>query len=326
MIATIVPFGQFRFAPRLTHESRLPDLASPQINPKLIDFMSFVLALVSHLLGLGSHAMRPMLMARGAIVLLICLLAACTDPDASEPVAPTVVDLPDLKPEPKPVEPVDGVLEIGTGDRPTLTVRVFYDANKDDERGPEEVALERAGLRLTPVKDGPNGPEKTGPGRIVRSSKEGVLVARVPSGLYNLEFVNILIPGEDPNAASWTPTAQEGIEIKDKDQSLDLPAFCLVKTIVQPGPVGVCTPEYDLKPRAYLAAIPPTESGGITKLRYRVDDEATVTLEPFGEVESFLATGFFERPVQPTQTTTYTLRAKNAYGTREIPVTVTVNP
>jgi hypothetical protein len=270
--------------------------------------------------------MQPMLMARGAI--LVLMLAACTGPEATEPVSPTVINLPDPKPQPKPVEPVDGVLEIGTGDRPTLTVNVFYDADKNDERGPEEIALERAGLRLTPVKAGPNGPEKTGPGRIVRTTEDGVLIARVPPGLYNLEFVNIFSPGEDPNAALWASTAAEGILIEDqKDKSLALSAFCQVETKVQSSPVGVCTPEYDLKPRAFLAAIPTEiQAGQDSKLSYRADDESVVTLEPFGVVESFRVYGFFEREVQPTQTTTYTLRAKNAYGTREIPVTVKVIP
>jgi hypothetical protein len=293
------------------------------LNFEQVGFMSLTLVLCSHLCGLGSHAMQPMLMARGAILLL--MLAACTGPDSTEPVSPTVINLPDPKPEPKPVEPVDGVLEIGTGDRPTLTVRVFYDANKDDERGSAEIALERAGLRLTPVKDGPNGPEKTGPGRIVRTTKEGVLVARVPPGLYNLEFVNFLSPGEDPK---WVSTAAEGIVMEDqKNQSLNLSAFCQVKTKVQPGPVGVCTPEYDLKPRAFLDAIPrEIQAGQTSMLNYRADDEATVTLEPFGAVESFRAIGYFERPVQPTQTMTYILRAKNAYGTQEIPATVKVIP
>ena len=267
--------------------------------------------------------MQP-LMARGAILLLI--LAACTGPDAPEPVSPAVINLPDPKPQPKPPEPVDGVLEIGTGDRPTLTVRAFYDANKNDERDASEIPLERAGLRLTPVKDGPNGSEKTGPGRIVRTTKEGVLTARVPPGLYNLEFVNIRSPGEDPNAALWASSAAEGIEINE-DQSLDLSAFCQVETKVQPSPIGVCTPEYDLKPRAFLSVIPEEiQAGQGSKLRYRTDDEAIVTLEPFGEVESFRETGFFERDVQPTQTTTYILRAKNAYDTREIPATVKVAP
>jgi hypothetical protein len=256
----------------------------------------------------------------------VLVLAACTGPDATEPVSPTVINLPDPKPQPKPVEPVDGVLEIGTGERPTLTVHAFYDADKNDERGLEEVALERAGLRLTPVKNGPNGPEKTGPGRIVRTTKDGVLTARVPPGLYNLEFVGVVSPGDNPNAALWALTAQEGIEI-NKDQSLDLPAFCLVETIIQPAPTGVCRPEYDLKPRASLAAVPKEVSAGqISTLRFRADDESIVTLEPFGVVESFRATGFFERPVQLTQTMTYTLRAKNAYGTQEIPVTVKVTP
>jgi hypothetical protein len=270
--------------------------------------------------------MQPMLMARGAILLL--MLAACTSPDASEPVSPAVINLPDPNPQPTPVEPVDGVLEIGTGDRPILTVHVFYDANKDDERGATEPPLERAGLRLTPVKDGPNGPEKTGPGRIVRTSNEGVLLARVPPGQYSLEFVNILSPGEDPNAALWASTAKERIVMEDqKDQSLELSAFCQVETKVQPSPVGVCTPEYDLKPRASLAAVPPEiQSGQTSTLRFRADDEAIVTLEPFGVVESFRATGFFEREVQPSVTTTYTLRAKNAYATQEIKATVTVKP
>jgi hypothetical protein len=271
--------------------------------------------------------MQPMLMVQGAIFSLICSLTfvACTGPDPTEPVSPTVINLPDPKPQPKPVEPVDGVLEIGTGDRPTLTVHVFYDANNDDARGPEEIALERAGLRLTPVKNGPNGPEKMGPGRIVRTTKDGVLVARVPPGLYNLEFVKIVSPGEEPK---WASTAAEGLLIEDqKDQSLDLSAFCQVETIVQPSPVGVCTPEYDLKPRASLDAIPTEiQAGQTSTLNYRADDEATVMLEPFGAVESFRVTGFFERPVHPTQTTTYTLRAKNAYGIREIPATVKVTP
>jgi hypothetical protein len=300
-----------------------------QINLNSADFMSPVLALVSHLCGLGSHAMQPMLMARGTMLLLICLLlAACTGPDATEPVSPAVINLPDPKPQPKPIEPVDGVLEIGMGERPTLTVQVFYDANKDDQRGPEEVALERAGLRLTPVKNGPNGPEKTGPGRIVRTNKEGVLVARVPPGLYSLEFVNIRSPGDDPNAALWASSAEERIVMEDqKDQSLELSAFCQVETKVQPSPVGICTPEYDLKPRAFLDRIPAEiQVGQTSTLSYRADDESVVTLEPFGVVESFRATGFFERDVQPTQTMTYTLRAKNAYDTQEISVTVKVNP
>jgi hypothetical protein len=296
-----------------------------QINLELADFMSPGSALASHLYGLGSHAMQPMLMARGAICLL--MLAACTGPDSTEPVSPTVINLPDPKPQPKPVEPVDGVLEIGTGDRSTLTVQAFYDADKNDERGSQEIALERAGLRLTPVKDGPNGTEKTGPGRIVRTTKDGVLIARIPSGLYSLEFVNVVSPGDDPNAAQWVLTAQERIEIKDKDQSLDLPAFCLIETIIQPAPTGVCTPEYNLKPRASLAAVPEEVQAGQTSiLRFRADDEAIVTLEPFGVVESFRVTGFFERDVQPTQTTTYILRAKNAFGTQEIPATVKVMP
>jgi hypothetical protein len=293
------------------------------LNFEHFGFMSLNLVLCSHLCGLGSHAMQPMLMARGILFLLI--LAACTSPDPTEPASPTVINFPDPKPEPKPLEPVDGVLEIGTGDRPTLTVQVFYDADKDDERGPAEIALERAGLRLIPVKDGEFGFEKTGPGRIVRTTKEGILVARVPPGLYNLEFVNFLSPGEDPK---WVSTAAEGIVMEDKiDKSVDLSAFCEVKVEVQPSPVGVCTPEYDLKPRASLDAIPREIQAGQTSiLNYRADDEATVTLEPFGVVESFRATGFFERPVQPTQTTTYTLRAKNAYGTQEIFATVKVMP
>ena len=270
-----------------------------------------------------------------SVVVALGLLIACTEGSPTIPVTPSVIALPDPKPEPKPpepkppepLEPVDGVLEIGTGDRPTLKVRAFYDADKNDERGPNEIALERAGLRLTPVKDGPNGTEKTGPGRIVRTNKEGILLARIPSGLYNLEFVNVVSPGDDPNAAQWVLTAQERIEIKDKDQSLELPAFCLVETIIQPGPVGVCTPEYDLKPRAFLAAVPNEISAGqVSTLRFRADDQATVTLEPFGEIESFRETGFFERSVKPEVTTTYTLLAKNAYATREVKATVTVNP
>jgi hypothetical protein len=309
-----------------------------QINLKSGEFMSSVLALVSHLCGLVSHAMRPMLMARATIDVLICwlicwpiwllLLVACGSPDVSPPVSPTVITLPDLINEPKPVEPVDGVLEIGTGDnRPTLTVQAFYDADKNDLRGPEEVALERAGLRLTPVIAGEAGFEKTGPGRIVRANKAGVLLARVPPGLYNLEFVNVRSPGDDPNAALWALTAAEGVEIKDQNQSLDLPAFCLVETIIQPGPVGVCTPEYDLKPRAFLAATPTEIQAGQTSiLSYRADDEAVVTLEPFGVVDSFVTRGFLERSIEPQVTTTYTLRAKNAYGTQEIPIMVKVTP
>ena len=267
-----------------------------------------------------------------SVLAALVFLISCTEPSPTVPVTPSVIVLPDPKPEPKPpepkpLEPVDGVLEIGTGDRPTLRVQVFYDADKNDQRGPEEVVLERSGLRLTPVKDGPNGTEKTGPGRIVRTSKGGVLIARVPPGLYSLEFVNILSPGDDPNAAQWVLTAQERIEIKDKDQSVDLPAFCLVETIIQPSPVGVCAPEYDLKPRAFLAAVPNQVSAGqISTLRFRADDEATVTLEPFGEVESFRQTDFFERDVKPEVTTTYTLLAKNGYATREVKATVTVNP
>jgi hypothetical protein len=266
-----------------------------------------------------------------SVLAAFVFLIACTEPSPTVPVTPSVITLPDLKPEPKPPEPkppepVDGVLEIGTGDRPTLTVHAFYDVDKNDERGPQEIALKRAGLRLTPVKDGPNGTQRTGPGRIVRTSKEGVLLARVPPGLYSLEFVNVVSPGEDPNAAQWVLTAQERIEI-NKDQSLDLPAFCLVETIIQPGPVGVCTPEYDLKPRAFLAAVPSEVSAGqISTLRFRADDEATVTLEPFGAVESFRETDFFERTVKPEATTTYTLLAKNGYATREVKATVTVNP
>jgi hypothetical protein len=274
--------------------------------------------------------MQPMLMARGVIFSVVCLLmfAACAGLDVTEPVSPTVINFPDPKPEPKPVEPVDGVLEIGTGERPTLTVHVFYDADKDEKRGATEPPLERAGLRLVPVKDGPNGSEKTGPGRIVRTNKEGVLVARLPPGLYSLEFVNIRSPGDDPNAALWASSAEERIVMEDqKDQSLELSAFCQVETKVQPSPVGVCVPQYDLKPRASLAAVPEeVQAGQTATLRFRADDEAAVTLEPFGVVESFRATGFFERDVQPTQTLTYTLRAKNAYDTQEISVTVTVNP
>jgi hypothetical protein len=258
-------------------------------------------------------------------VVVLLVLMACTEPNPMDPVAPSVIALPD--PQPEPLGPVDGLLEIGTGDRSTLTVHVFYDADQNDQRGPEELALERAGLRLTPVRDGPNGPEKTGPGRIVRTTKEGVLIARVPPGLYSLEFVNVVSAGQDPNAAQWVLTAQERIEIKDKDQSLDLPAFCLVETVIQPAPTGACTPEYDLKPRAFLAAVPnEVQAGQVSTLRFRVDDEATVTLEPFGEVESFRETDFFERSVKPEVTTTYVLRAKNAYATREVAVTVTLKP
>jgi hypothetical protein len=301
-------------------------LALPQINLNSADFMSPVLALASHLCGLGSHAMQPMLMARGIIFLLV--LAACTAPDPTEPVSPTVINFPDLKPQPKPVEPVDGILEIGTGERPTLRVQVFYDADKNDVRGTEEVALERAGLRLIPVKDGEFGFEKTGPGRIVRTDKNGVLVARIPPGLYNLEFVNIRSPGDDPNAALWASTAVEGFLMeKQTDKSLSLSAFCEVNVEVQPSPIGVCTPEYDLKPRASLDAVPREIQAGQTSiLNYRADDEAIVTLEPFGVVDSFVTRGFLERPVQPTQTKTYILRAENAYGTREIPTTVNVMP
>jgi hypothetical protein len=311
-------------------------LALVQINLKLGDFMSPVLALVSHLCGLGSHAMQPMLMARGTICLLICLLllVACTGPDATVPVSPAVIDLPDPKPQPEPqpkpepVAPVDGVLEIGTGERPTLTVRVFYDANKDGERGSKEIALERAGLRLTPVKDVPNGEEPTGPGQIVRTSKEGVLIARVPPGLYRLEFVNIVSPGADPNAALWAySAAAERLEILGKDKLVNLWAFCQVEAKVQPSPVGVCTPQYDLRPGAFLNAEPLSINlGGQSVLEFGTYDEATVTLEPFGSIAPFRAGEVLKRSVTPTVTTKYTLKAKNAYATREIPITVEVTP
>jgi hypothetical protein len=302
----------------------------------------FVFAMTSHLLGLGSHAMRPLLMAlsmtllmsRGAICRLLLglpMLVACTGQDAPGPVSPTVIiDLPDLtpKPQPEPLPAVDGLLEIGTGQRPTLRVLAFYDANQNDKREADEMPLERAGLRLTPVKDGPNGPEKTGPGRIARTDKEGVLLARVPAGMYSLEYVNILSPGDDPNAAQWASAAQERIVMEDqKDKSLNLGAFCQIEAKVQAKPLGVCTPEYDLKPRAFLAAVPKEiQAGGESILRFRADDEAVVTLEPFGVVESFRVTDFFERAVRPAQTTTYILRAKNAYASKEIPFTVEVTP
>jgi hypothetical protein len=257
------------------------------------------------------------------VALVLTLTVACNEPDPAVQVSasPTVI----AAPQPKPPELVDGVLEIGTGERPTLSVHAFYDADKNDKRGPSEIALEMAGLRLTPVRDGEFGYEKTGPGRIVRTTKDGLLIARVPSGLYRLEYANLISAGEDPNAAQWA-TAEEIVSL-DKDKSLDLPAFCQVKALVQPSPVGSCTPAYDLKPRAFLAAVPEeVQAGQIATLRFRADDEASVTLEPFGEVESFRETDFFERTVKPETTTTYTLRAKNAYGTREIPVIVVVKP
>jgi hypothetical protein len=306
--------------------------------PQIGDFMSSVLALTSHLFGLGSHAMQPILMVRAAICLLVLgvlSLAACTSPDVIPPVTPTVINLPDLTPQPKPqpkpepVPPVDGVLEIGTGDRPTLTVRVFYDANKDGKRGSKEIALERAGLRLTPVKDGPMGMEPTGPGQIARTSTEGVLVARIPPGLYSLEFVNIVSPGKDPNAALWAySAAAERLEILGKEDKLvNLWAFCQVETKVQPSPVGVCAPQYDLRPGAFLNAEPLSiKLGGQSMLEFGTYDEATVTLEPFGAIAPFRAGEVFKRSVTPTVTTKYIMQAKNAYATREIPVTVEVTP
>jgi hypothetical protein len=272
--------------------------------------------------------------------LLVLVFVACSGQGDGVPVSPTVISLPDTNPVPNPTPnpepapgpvpapvPVDGLLEIGSGDRPTLSIRAFYDGNKNDKREANEIPLERAGLRLTPVRDGPYGTERTGPGRIVRSTKDGVLIARIPSGLYSLEFVNILSPGGDPNAALWASAAEERIEIKDKNQNLDFAAFCQIEAKVQPAPIGICTPEYDLKPRAFLAAVPEeVQVGQSSTLRFRADDEATVTLEPFGEVESFRVSDFFERVVRPIRTTMYTLRAKNAYGSRDIPITIKVVP
>jgi hypothetical protein len=302
--------------------------------------MSSVLALTSHLCGLGSPAMRFILKGEFLWLLLIPVFVGCSGKGEGVPVSPTVISLPDTKPlptpTPKPIpepvpepmpEPIDGLLEIGAGDRPSLTVRTYYDGNKNDKREANEIPLERAGLRLTPVQDGPFGTEKTGPGRIVRSTKDGVLIARIPPGLYSLEFVNILSPGSDPNAAAWASAAEERIEIKNKDQSIILAAFCQIDAKVQPAPIGVCTPEYDLKPRAFLAAVPEeVRAGQASTLRFRADDQASVTLEPFGAVESFRVSDFFERTMRPTRTTTYTLLAKNAYGVRAVPVTVNVLP
>jgi hypothetical protein len=300
--------------------------------------LSHLSRLASHLEGLGSHAMRG----SGLRFRLWCnlrvtrftpllLLLACTNssnlPNAPLPL-PTVISIPDLKPIPEtpvPVQPVDGILEFGTGERVTLRVLAFYDANSNNRRDNAEVVLESAGLRLTPVKLGDFGPEKIGPARVVRASKEGLLIARVPVGVYSLEFVKITVAGTDPNAAQWA-TAERVLGLS-QDASLELPAFCQIEARTQASPIGVCVPQYDLRPRASLAAVPEDiEVGGIAKLRFRADDDAVVTLEPFGQVESFIEIDFWERFVQPKGTTTYTLRAKNAYGTREVKATVTVQP
>jgi hypothetical protein len=277
------------------------------------------------LLVRGMAHFKSVLVFAGAIGLL--MFASCSVLNVAEPATPAVIGLPDAKPapNPEPVAPIDGVLEIGTGERPTLSVHTFYDADKNDKRDPEEGALGLAGLRLTPVREGPNGPEKTGPGRLVRTTKDGLLLARVPAGMYSLEYANIISAGQDPNAAQWA--SAEAVLTLSQDQSLDLPAFCQVEARIQPGPVGVCAPEFDLKPRAFLAVVPEeVQVGEKATLRFRADDESSVTLEPFGTVESFRESDFFERIIKPTLTTTYVLRAKNAFGTREVRATVTVKP
>jgi hypothetical protein len=284
----------------------------------------------SHLCGLGSHAMQQLKqkvrdgVGLLAVVLGFMLVVACSDPNPPALATPTTA-VPDLKPEPKP-EPIDGVLEIGTGERPTLSVTAFYDANGNDKRDATEVALEMAGLRLTPVKNVETGLQQTGPGRIVRSSKQGVLVAHVPTGLYRLGFVPVISAGSDPNAGLWVLTEQE--VLLGLNTSIDLAAFCqLDAKHIAPVPVGPCAPQYDLKPRAYLGALPEEIRPGETSiLRFRTDDEASVTLEPFGEVESFKEFDFFKRLIKPEVTTTYTLRAKNAYDTQEVSVRVVVKP
>jgi hypothetical protein len=303
---------------------------------------------------------------RGAMPVVVAVLLGCAAPVPSEPATPTVVVEPDPmpgpmpdpgptptpipepipvpvpEPAPPPTPPIDGVLEIGSGpDRPTLNVQAFYDANDTGTRDRQEPPLGRAGLRLSPVRIGENGPEQTGPGRIVRADQNGNLRARLPKGLYRLEFVTILSPGPDKNAALWV-TSEWVLEL-EADGSLDLdsdgkpdlkagstlglPAFCQIATKRQPEPDGMCSPKYDLRPRAFLG-INPTEitAGQTATLLYRTDDEATVRLDPFGTVETFRETDFFERVVTPETSTTYTLRAQNAYDTLEVSVRVTVNP
>jgi hypothetical protein len=259
-------------------------------------------------------------------------LLSCAAPGPS--VNPALIPIFDPKPDPKPDQPNpagDGVLELGSGERPTLSVQAFYDANSDDTRQPGEAALETAGLRLTAVRAGTKGPEKTGPGQIVRTRKDGVLMAQIPAGLYLLGFVKISGTGSDVNDVNDVNTAQwassEILINLEADRRVDLAAFCQVQAVTQPSAGGACSPKYDLQPRASFAVVPDSITPGQTAtLRFRTEDQAVVTLEPFGTVESFREKGFFERSVQPLVTTTYSLRAKNAYATREIKITLTVEP
>jgi hypothetical protein len=295
----------------------------------------------SHGWGLGSHAMRIFLrqsLFSGFVAVISWFtvgvaassLLSCAAPASA--VNPALIPILDPKPVPKPEPPdpqpdpaMDGLLELGSGERPTLSIQAFYDANSDDTRQPGEAALESAGLRLTAVRVGVKGPEKTGPGHIVRTRKDGLLIAHVPVGMYLLGFVKTTSAGSDANAAQWA--SSEILINLEADQAVDLPAFCQVEAVTQPASTGACAPKYELRPRASFAVVPDSITPGQTAtLRFRTEDQAVVTLEPFGVVESFREKDFFERTVQPSVTTTYTLRAKNAYATREINVTLTVKP
>jgi hypothetical protein len=217
-------------------------------------------------------------------------------------------------------------------------IPTIYDSNDNGRYDSGDVTLSNFGLRLTPVKRDQSGAWiQSQASKILRTPRgnhrwNGVFV-RVDPGNYRLDPIGVRTETSTDQAV-WKTNRPIIDATGDDDFFVSyLFAACQSNGLIVPFPdrgaqsEWACRPELDLLPRASLETTTPViRPGQSAVLRYQVSDEARVSLTPgFNHVRGYSADGSFSLSVAPTQTTTYTLRARNEFGTRIASVTITVD-
>lgn len=215
-----------------------------------------------------------------------------------------------------------------------IFIPTIYDSNGNNRYDYGDLSLADFGLRLTPVKRDQSGNwQQSQASKILRTPKgnyrwNGVFV-RVDAGNYRVDPIGIRTE-TIKNEAIWNSNRPIINATGLNDFYItNLFASCRANGSIVPFPRGgaqsewACRPELDLLPRASLeTSAPVIRPGQSVTLRYQVLDQASISLTPGTASNTF---GPNELIVTPSQTTTYTLRTRNEFGTRIASVTITVD-
>jgi hypothetical protein len=212
-----------------------------------------------------------------------------------------------------------------------LLIRNIYDLNRNGRFDASEAAIPKWGVRLSRT-DASGTPLEASELQVTPESNaqrwQGVLV-NVPAGWYKLE---VLSP-RSLVGVSWNATASASRTIKlegsDRVRAVEFASICLENTEVvgfpEAGAFGSwkCKPEFDLAPRISKFTVSPSEvnSGERPTVAWTVADKAKLEID---EGIGVLLSWSGSLQIAATDSTRFTLTAKNAFGSSQAQVSLRV--